>query len=241
MDFDDIELTYGVHDGGERIVFVHAAPFVSWYGPLGNGWASSRRSRTDEDRACPRRGRYRPLTVAEDAAICRRLMDHVGWSTRTSWATPTEPWWRSSLPSRESATGRLRSPVEPAARGVSSSAAVAAAREPVFAAYASGDTAGALDAFLRHVCGEDYRPALESRIPDAFDEAFGEADLFFQSEMMAVKDWRVRIRRGRACHPAGAQRARGTPVQRFRRWGRTVAVAGSHTPSGSLCRAPDTC
>ena len=29
----------------------------------------------------PEGGTYRPLNVAEDAAVCARLMDHVGWST----------------------------------------------------------------------------------------------------------------------------------------------------------------
>ena len=79
--------------------------------------------------------------------------------------------------------------LEPAARGVSSSAQVAAALEPVIAAYRSGDTAGAVDGFLRHVCGDGYRAVLESVIPGAFDEALAEADLFFQAEMAAVRQW----------------------------------------------------
>ena len=79
--------------------------------------------------------------------------------------------------------------LEPAARGISSSEQVAAALQPVIAAYRSGDTAGAVDGFLRHVCGDDYRAALDRVVPDAFDEALGEADLFFQAEMPAVQQW----------------------------------------------------
>ena len=37
------------------------------------------------------------------------------------------------------------------------------------------------------MCGDDYRDPLEPRIPDAFAEALGEADLFFQAEMPAVQ------------------------------------------------------
>jgi hypothetical protein len=32
--FDDVELTYERRGRGDRIVLVHASPFVSWYGPL---------------------------------------------------------------------------------------------------------------------------------------------------------------------------------------------------------------
>ena len=79
--------------------------------------------------------------------------------------------------------------LEPAARGVSSAATVVAALQPVIAAYRSGDTAGAVDAFLRHVCGDGYREPLERVAPGAFAEAVAEADLFFQAEMPAVQQW----------------------------------------------------
>ena len=65
--------------------------------------------------------------------------------------------------------------LEPAARGISSSAQVIASLQPVFAAYRSGDTAGAVDGFLRHVCGEGYRTTLERVIPGASQEALDEA------------------------------------------------------------------
>ena len=43
--FDDIELTYEVHDRGERqrVVLVHASPFVLWYRPLVEHLPSCRR------------------------------------------------------------------------------------------------------------------------------------------------------------------------------------------------------
>jgi pimeloyl-ACP methyl ester carboxylesterase len=79
--------------------------------------------------------------------------------------------------------------LEPAIRGISSSAAVVATLQPVIAAYRSGDSAAAVDGFLRHVCGDDYWPVLEQVIPGAFAEALAEADLFFQSEMAAVQQF----------------------------------------------------
>ena len=79
--------------------------------------------------------------------------------------------------------------LEPAARGISSSEQVVTALQPVFAAYRAGNTAEAVDRFLRHVCGDGYRAALEQAVPGAFDEALDEADLFFQAEMPAVQQW----------------------------------------------------
>jgi hypothetical protein len=57
------------------------------------------------------------------------------------------------------------------------------------AEYRAGDTAAAVDAFLRTVCGEDYRATLERAVPDAFAIAVGEADQFFQAEMPAVRQF----------------------------------------------------
>ena len=191
LHFDDIELTYQLHDGGdrERVVLVHASPFVSWYRPLLEHLTElstltyRRRLRRSDG------GPYRPLTVAEDATICARLMDHVGWARAHivghSYGALVALQLALDRPERVGSVALL----EPAARGISSSAAVAAALQPVIAAYRSGDTAGAIDGFLRHVCGDDYRSALEQVIPDAFDEALAEADLFFQAEMPAVQQW----------------------------------------------------
>jgi pimeloyl-ACP methyl ester carboxylesterase len=190
FDFDDVELNYAVGgDDGERIVFLHAAPFVSWYRPLldrlpGYATLTYRRELRQPDA-----GAYRPLTVAEDAAICARLLDHVGWSrvhvVGHSYGCLVALQLALDGPDRVRSLALL----EPAARGVSSSARVAAALQPIFTAYGSGDVAGAVDLFLRHVCGDDYRAALDSGVPGAFEEALAHADLFFQAEMAAVRDW----------------------------------------------------
>ena len=81
LEFNDIALTYELKGAGERVVLVlvHASPFVSWYRPLierltGFSTLLYRRDLRKTDA-----GTYRRLTVAEDAAICVRLMAHVGW------------------------------------------------------------------------------------------------------------------------------------------------------------------
>jgi pimeloyl-ACP methyl ester carboxylesterase len=185
--FDDVELTYEIAGHGERVVLVHAAPFVSWYRPLVERLPFfsvlhyRRRLRRDGG------GPLRPLTVAEDAAICARLMDHVGWPTAHvaghSYGALVALGLASDAPERASSIALL----EPAARGISSAAQVVAALQPVFAAYRAGDKAGAMDGFLRTVGGDDYRSELDRLLPDAFDDAVAQADIFFQSEMAAVQ------------------------------------------------------
>ena len=43
LTFDDVELTFELRERGERVVLVHASPFVSWYGPLVESCRTSRR------------------------------------------------------------------------------------------------------------------------------------------------------------------------------------------------------
>ena len=189
--FGDIELSYELQGRGqgERVVLVHASSFVSWYQPLVArlGELSTLTYRRHLRR--PDEGAYRPLTVEEDAAICARLLDHVGWSAAHvvghSYGCLVALRMAIDAPARVASVALL----EPAARGISSSEQVRTALQPVFAAYRSGDTAGAVDLFLRHVCGDGYRAPLDRAVPDAFDQALAEADLFFQAEMPAVQQW----------------------------------------------------
>jgi pimeloyl-ACP methyl ester carboxylesterase len=189
FEFDDVELSYQLDGDGERVVFVHASPFVSWYQPLIAQLRDFSTLTYRRHLRKPADGDYRPLTVGEDAVICARLMDHLGWRTAHvvghSYGCLVALQLAMDAPERVASVALL----EPAARGVSSSEQVVAALRPIFAAYRSGDTAGAVDGFLRHVCGDDYRTTLERAVPGAFNEALDNADLFFQAEMPAVQQW----------------------------------------------------
>jgi pimeloyl-ACP methyl ester carboxylesterase len=186
MVLDEVELLYQVREGGERVVFVHASPFVSWYRPLIERLAefstlSYRRHLRQRD------GRYRPLTVAEDAAICAQLLDRVGWPSAHvvghSYGALVALQMAMDLPERVGSVALL----EPAARGISGSDQVVASLQPVVEAYHAGAKAEAVDRFLRHVCGDGYRAVLERAISGAFAEALDEADQFFQAEIPAVQ------------------------------------------------------
>lgn len=189
LEFDDVELTYEVRDRGAPVVLVHASAFVSWYVPLVDQLTGLSTLRYRRRLRASDGGAYRPLTVADDAAICARLMDHVGWHRAHivghSYGALVALQLAMDAPERVGSVALL----EPAARGISSSDQVAAALQPIIAVYRSGDKAGAVDAFLRHVCGDGYRAVLDRVIPDAGAEAVREADLFFQVEMPAVQRW----------------------------------------------------
>ena len=189
LEFDDVELTYQLQGRGERVVLVHATAFVSWYEPLVERLPELSTLRYRRRLRASDGGGYRPLTAAEDAAICARLMDHVGWATAHivghSYGALVALQMAIDFPERVGSVSLL----EPALRGVASAEQVAAALRPVITAYRSGDTTAAVDGFLRHVCGDGYRVPLDRVLPDAFGEALDEADLFFQAEIAAVQQW----------------------------------------------------
>jgi pimeloyl-ACP methyl ester carboxylesterase len=189
MLFDDVELRFELRGQGPHVVLVHAAPFVSWYDPLVKtlpdcSTLTYRRHliRSSDDP-------YRPVSVAEDAATCVRLLDYVGWDRAHvvghSYGALVGLQLALDAANHVASVALL----EPAARGISSAEAVVAALQPVFAAYRSGDREAAVDRFLTHVCGEGYRSPLEHAVAGAFDEAMREADLFFQAEMAAVRQF----------------------------------------------------
>ena len=186
--FDDVELAWDLREGGDRIVLIHASPFVSWYGPLVDK-LTDLSTVTYRRHLRKRDGGYRPLTAGEDAAICGRLMDHIGWPTAHLVGHSYGALVALQLAREHPERVRSVAVLEPAVRGIPSSAQVVAALGPVFAAYRAGDVEAAVDAFLRHVCGDGYRAVLEDHVPGAYEEAVAEADLFFQAEMAAVQQW----------------------------------------------------
>ena len=240
FDVDDVSLTYELRDGAERVLLVHANAFVSWYRPLleqlpGIATLSYRR------RLLPSDGdRYRPLTVAEDAAVCARLMDHVGWPTAHvvghSYGALVALQLAIDAPSRVRSVALL----EPAARGISSSEQIVAALQPVFAAYTAGDKSGAVDTFLNHVCGDGYRAVLDSVVPGAFDEAVERGRPVLPSGDGGRATVELRARRRQADHPTGAQRPwrEQRPALRARKRTGAVVVPPRRAPDGPRRRTP---
>ena len=61
--------------------------------------------------------------------------------------------------------------------------------QPALERYGSGDQAGAIDVWMRGVCGDGYREPLERVLPGAVEQAVADADTFFGQELPAVMQW----------------------------------------------------
>jgi pimeloyl-ACP methyl ester carboxylesterase len=190
LDLGDVEVTYELRGDGEPIVFLHASAFVPLYRPLiaqqlpgfTTLWY---RRRIAGDGA----GGFRPFTLAEDAAICVRLIGHVGLPAvhvvGHSYGALVALQLAVDAPERVATLALL----EPAARAVANTEEVINAHLAIVATYQRGDWRSAMDQFMRHVFGDEYRRVLDAAVPEAFDEAVGEADLFFQAELGALRCW----------------------------------------------------
>ena len=189
---DGTEVSYQVRgDGsGTPVVFVHASPFVEWYGPLIDelpGLTTLHYHRKPPQLPA---GGFAPLTVAADAATCAALLEHLGWDRAHVVGHSYGSIVALQLALDHSGGVATLMLLEPAARGVSASPDATAALGPVFAAYRDGDRERAVDLFLRLVCGDGYRTVLEQRLPGGTDLAIERADMFFHSEMPAIGGWR---------------------------------------------------
>jgi pimeloyl-ACP methyl ester carboxylesterase len=80
--------------------------------------------------------------------------------------------------------------LEPAILSVPSAQTFADELAPIVARYQAGDKAAAIDAFLRLVCGADYRGFIDATIPDAIDTAIRDADSVFVFDLPAITEWR---------------------------------------------------
>ena len=160
---DDVELIYELTGTGDPVVLIHASPFVGWYAPLVEQMPDFAVLRYHRRVQPAEPGMIRPLTVAEDAALCVQLMDRVGW--QVAHVAGHSYGALVALGLALDNPGRVRTLVllEPAARGISSNAQVVTALQPAIAAYRSGDREAAMDGFLRTVGGDHYRPSAGTR------------------------------------------------------------------------------
>ncbi len=145
LDLGDVEVTYERTGDGEPIVFIHASAFVPLYRPLiarlGEFSTLWYRRRLAGDGA----GGFRPFTLAEDAAIGARLLDHVGLPAAHvvghSYGALVALQLAVDAPERVTSLALL----EPAARAVANTEDVVNAHLAIVATYQRGDRRSAMD------------------------------------------------------------------------------------------------
>ncbi len=199
--FDGVELEYAVEGSGEPVVLIHGSILADYLSTL-----RAEPTLTQGHRAVSycRRGfggsthPKGPLSIHEQAADCRKLMDHlninnahvVGHSYGGAIAmqlAADSPEYVHSLSLLEPLLPMVLDPASPMGAQFSRDMV------PVGQFYQQGNKAGAIDAFMRLVVGPDYRTWLDRILPGAFDQAVADADTFFMTEFPAAQQWRFTI------------------------------------------------
>jgi pimeloyl-ACP methyl ester carboxylesterase len=192
---DGIELEYEVRGTGEPVVLIHAGVCADFFAPLIEQRVLTSRYTVLRYHRSGYAGSDRlpgAVSLAQQAEHCRALMRHlaidrahvVGHSSSASMAL------QLALDAPDAVQSlALLDPARPAAPSAVHMQMVNAVVEPALERYRAGDKAGAVDTWMRGVCGPDYRAALEQALPGAVDQAVADADTFFGQELPAVAQW----------------------------------------------------
>jgi pimeloyl-ACP methyl ester carboxylesterase len=192
---DGVELEYEVRGTGEPVVLMHAGVCADFFAPLLEQPALADRYSVVGYHRTGYAGSVRLpgwVSFAQQASHCRALMRHlgierahvVGHSSSASMALQLAldaPDVVHSL--------ALLDPARPAAPSALDREMVRTIVEPALERHGTGDKAGAVDTWMRGVCGPNYRAVLEQALPGAFDQAVADADTFFGQELPAVLQW----------------------------------------------------
>jgi pimeloyl-ACP methyl ester carboxylesterase len=185
-------LEYEVRGAGEPVVLVHGAHLADAFAPLlaepalteryqlilyhRHGFAGSTHAEV-------------PLSIAQQAADCRALMDHLGVRRAHvaghSYGGVIGLQLALDYPDMVHSLALL----EPALLIVPSTPQFMEAMGPIMQRYEAGDKMGAVDDFLQTVVGPEYRSVLDRVVPGAFEQAVADADTFFRIELPALGEW----------------------------------------------------
>lgn len=190
---DGVELEYELRGAGDPVVLIHAGVVAGFFRPLMNlaethtvlryhrpGYADSGRVAGE-------------LTFERQAALCQGLMRHVGITRAHVVGHSSSACMALQLALDAPAavqTLALLDAARPAVPGPLQQETVRAYIEPALERYRAGDRPGAVDAWMRGVCGPGYREPMDRALPGAFDQAVADADTFFTQELPAVQQWR---------------------------------------------------
>ena len=193
---DGVELEYEVRGQGEPVVLIHGCCFADWFSPMLHETRLADRYRVVTYHRVGYAGSTHvtgEVGLAQQATHLQKLMRHlgiprahaVGHSSGGNIALQLAldaPDMVGSLVLLEPAlpVTAAASPETPPTRSF-----VAAA----LAQFHAGDKRGAVDTFLRGVCGAGYREVLDWVLPGAFDQGVADADTFFGQELPAVQAW----------------------------------------------------
>jgi pimeloyl-ACP methyl ester carboxylesterase len=188
----DIELEYELHGVGEPVLLIHPGIFADWFTPLFRERALTSRYRLVHYHRVGCAGSSRisgPVTLLRHARDARSLLQSLGISRAHVVGHSSSGNIALEMAVDSADVVHSLAILEPALMSVP---AAATSRTFVGAAlqrYRVGDRSGAVDTFLRGVCGPDYADTLNRVLPRGFDQYVADAETFFEQEMPALQQW----------------------------------------------------
>jgi pimeloyl-ACP methyl ester carboxylesterase len=210
-----VELEHEAVGAGPPVLLIHGGVFADWFEPLMAEPALEGFRRVRYRRAGYGAGlNEEPLGIIEQAAHARALLEHLG--LEQAHVVGHSSGGSIALQLARDAPHRVRSLalLEPVLTQVPAGPGIAEALQR----YASGDPRGAVDQFMRGVCGRDYAALVSRSLPHALADALRDSATFFGRELPALKRWAFAAEdAARLTHPilvvlgANSDAARGGP------------------------------
>jgi pimeloyl-ACP methyl ester carboxylesterase len=194
VSIDGGELAYEARGTGEPVLLIHGAILADAYAPLLAQPSLADRYRLIHYHRRGFAGSSRhtgPCSIAQQAADARALLDHLGVEhahvVGHSYGGTIALQLALDAPARVASLALL----EPAGIAAASGERfVTEVAQPSSERHASGDKGGAVDLFLRGVCGPQMREVADRALPSgAYDLAATDADTFFVTEFPALGEW----------------------------------------------------
>jgi pimeloyl-ACP methyl ester carboxylesterase len=186
----DVDIAYQVSGQGDPVVLVHAAVLADFFAPLAerlDGFQVISYDRVGYGRSSRPSG---PVEIADQAEHCRALLEHLGHDSAHVVGHSSGGLIALQLALQSPTTVDSLALLEPSLVVPGSELLAQQVIGPMFQRYLAGDKAGAIDIFLRGVCGPDYREYVDRMLPPgAMDQAVADTDTFLQTEAPSVGRW----------------------------------------------------
>ena len=187
---DGVQLEYQVRGTGEPILFIHGAMIADTFEMIADELAASYRLVTYRRRGFHDTPAHQNCTISKVVADAVALLDHLGIATAHvaghSYGAVIAMQLAVDTPTRAHTLGLLEAPLMtvPSAADFGSEAA------SIGEIFQSGDSEGALVAFLTLVGGPDPVPRLDKTLPAGwFEQAVADLPTLFTAELPSLGTW----------------------------------------------------